>query len=181
MRYITKCRQFWPLAFVFVTAFVQAESAEVSGKVAMKGLIYDSACSIETGTLDQTVDMGNTPMNELLEKGVGPSMYFTIRLIDCDFGKKPNGVKGDLSITFDGQRDGDWFAVGGDARGVALRLTNEAQSSVIPGKAQSLIATTKHDVNNITSLVYQIQLVKNGETLSSGEYRTTLNFTIDYN
>lgn len=161
--------------------FANSELASVYGKVGMKGQIYYSACTIDTQSLDQTINMGNTPIHELLEQGAGPSIFFSIRLIDCDFGQNPNGIKGDLGITFDGLSEGNFFMVSGDASGIGLAIYNDAQVMIMPGVATSLSNHNIHLNDNIASLIYRIQLVKIGSTMSSGNYNATLNFKIDYN
>lgn len=163
------------------TTYSNSEPANFDGKVEMKGHIYDSACTIDTGSLDQTVSMGNTAIHELLEHGIGPNKSFSIKLIDCDFGKNPNGVKGDLGITFDGPRDGDIFMVSGDASGVGLTISSETQDQIVPGQIDKLMRNEIHVENNFTVLTYHVQLVKLSNSLISGDYYTTLSFKLDYN
>lgn len=181
MTYFAKTAQLFLLPLVLFSTNSQANHSDAYGRVNMKGQIYDSACAIDTGSLDQTVSLGNSPTSDLLKNGVGPSKFFTIDLIDCDFGKKSKVMKGDLTITFTGPSDGDVFSVSGQAKGVAIKLQDKEQIILTPGKANRLSAMSVDNANDLVSLIYRVELVKVGAHLEPGDYHTVLNFILDYN
>ncbi|MBC3216009.1 type 1 fimbrial protein, partial [Serratia fonticola] len=53
------------------------------GTIAMEGAIVETACAIDVGSQDQTVDMGVVPLGQIVRDGRGNTRPFTIQLVDC--------------------------------------------------------------------------------------------------
>lgn len=158
------------------------------GRVNMAGSIIDTACAIEAGSLDQTIDMGVNPMSQLVMQDAGGNRHwhgqlhtFTIRLIDCVLQRGSSNIQSrtewqHYQITFDGANDGDNFNVDGDARGVALQIRDQHGNLAHPGEPMprgSLISDNQ-------DLLFSLSLTSNQKTLRAGEFRSTLRFRMDY-
>lgn len=158
------------------------------GRVNMAGSIVDTACAIEAGSLDQTIDMGVTPISQLIQQNAdgalhhhGPQRDFAIRLINCVLtSNDPNTPSRPdwqhYSVTFDGPTDGDAFGVDGDARGVALQIRDRWGNVARPGVAlpRGGLLTGDQDLN------FTLSLVGNRQGLRPGDFRSTLRFKMDY-
>lgn len=144
----------------------------------MEGAIIESACVIDAGSRDQTIEMGNIPISQIAREGQGEKKPFTIRLIDCEL----TNIKGHHSgaqhfqVTFDGVTDREFFQVEGDAKGVSLQLTDTEGNIAIPGKPLPSGNVQPGDI----ILNYDMQLVGNKQTLKVGEYHSTIRFKLDY-
>lgn len=122
------------LLAIAVPAVSFANLNDSEGKVWMLGEIVESACTIDSGSLDQTVDMGVLPIGVLLSEGEGPTKDFQIKLIDCLWGDDTQSNYSNLDITFTGNTDGKYFLVNGDAAGVVLELEDVNKKPIIPGE-----------------------------------------------
>ena len=114
--------------FLVLTSVVShsfAASHEPEGMVWMLGEIVESACTIDSGSLDQVVDMGVLPIGVLRAQGESEEKEFEIKLIDCLWGEDSQNNYTNLDIAFTGNTQGNYFLVNGDARGVFLSLADE--------------------------------------------------------
>lgn len=148
------------------------------GKVSMYGEIVDTACAIETGSRDQTIDMGVIPISVLKQSGKAPSKPFNIQLVDCRWERYPSS-KGEwqtFEVTFDGPSNGEFFTVSGEAKGVQLSMRDDQGTTVIAGKPLPKREIIPGDM----TLNYELQLVTDNQRLQAGSYQTLLRFKIDY-
>lgn len=157
---------------------VFAASSQGWGKVSMYGEIVDTACAIETGSRDQTIDMGIISLATLKQLGKAPPKEFHIQLVDCRLESYlPHKNEWQtFDVTFDGYSNGDFFTVSGEAKGVQLALRDEYGTTVVAGKPlpRREISPDKMTLN------YELQLVTDNHQLKSGSYQTLLRFKIDY-
>ncbi|WP_392566960.1 fimbrial protein [Utexia brackfieldae] len=163
------------LLLMFSTVTIAADP-KGSGKVHLQGAIRNSTCMIDTGSTDQTIEIGKTPMAEVYKVGEGPSKFFSIKLIDCNFEKKVTQAWQGFYITFDGPAHDDAFQVFGDARGVELSLKDSRGTIITPGKPFLLNGTE----DNESGLTYEIKLIANGHYLKPGYYQAIIRFKLDY-
>ena len=142
----------------------------------MQGSIMDTACAIDTGSYEQSIDMGTLPISLLRNQGQGQEQPFFITLIGCKLTSYTGEPWKTFEISFDGLANGDWFATSGTARGVALSLADTNGIAILPGKklAQQNIQTGKH------ILGYQLRLVSDRTPLRVGKYQTSIRFKLDY-
>lgn len=153
-----------------------ADSAPFWGRVSMNGSIVNSACAIDTGSYEQTVDMGLLPIGTIRQEGRGPVRHFSIALIGCTLTPFASEAWQTFSVTFDGPTDGEWFSVSGDARGVALLLQDAQGQPIYPGKPTPKQAIAPGN----STLHYGLKLVSDTHPLRSGEYQSALRFKIEY-
>lgn len=146
--------------------------------VTMEGNILDTPCSIDPGSRDQTISMGNTPVGMIARDGVGRPVPFSIRLQDCVLQRFNQRLPDwqSFSITFDGISDGHDFAVKGTASGVALRLFDTDGNIAFPGEP----LPRRQLVTGDQELLFKLQLVRNNHPLNKGDYYAVINFGISY-
>src|SRR5690606_1501905 len=149
------------------------------GVVNMEGMIVERPCAIDVGDNDQTMEMDTVPMNQLVRDGRGPQKNFTIRLVDCVLSRldseKPDWKS--FSVTFNGESDQDYFALSGEAGGIALAITDEEGNLARPGYAMLPAAVIPGEM----LLRYTVNLVGNRKNLRAGNYQAAIRFTMNYN
>lgn len=174
-------KNFFPMALIVCASLIAMPgltAQQENGVVNMQGTIVDTACSIESGDRDQSINMGSFPLAMIASTGKSPAREFSIRLTDCVL-ERTYPLQPDLKkfqVTFEGSLNGVLFALEGKASGVGLRISDAAgrvatAGTVLP--ADRLTADTMH-------LHYYLQLVRNNQPLVAGDYWTTLRFKLDY-
>lgn len=161
---------------VFIDQSYAANSG--SGRFHITGIIVDTACAIDTDSMDQTIDMGVVPISLILQNGLSNKKDFSINLINCILKKSERFLssKQHFTVTFDGYNDDGIFGIEGTARGVAMRISDSEGHIAIPGKALPAgdVDTTE------MSLRYSLQLVRDNGKLRAGDYKSTIKFKMDY-
>lgn len=157
---------------------IYANYTSASATVKMRGSIIETACAIDVGSRDQTIDMGSLPLSTLHRDGQGPIRPFHIRLVNCVLARqdpaKPNWQY--FRVTFDGSQSRGLFKISGQASGIGLQIQREDGEIAVPGKGlprQSLSIGER-------DLSYQLRLVANQDVLMSGQYSSQLRFKLDY-
>lgn len=151
-------------------------SHQGEGRVNMQGAIIDTACAIAVESREQTIDMGITPLSDIIRDGHGRTKKFSIELVNCVLERAGKEDWKQFSVTFDGESDGGFFGVNGDASGIALQLIDSSGNIVVPGESLPLQDITPGDLQ----LNYAMRLVANKNTLKSGDYFSSIRFKLDY-
>lgn len=165
--------------FIFLGGEACAAHPQGYGRVSMRGSIIETPCAIDTQSRDQTVDMGTTPTGVIARDGQGVARPFSIHLVNCHLAHLDAGATDwrYFQATFDGLNDNDRFGLSGNARGVALELTDSRGNVARPGEA-----LLPGELNAGGSrLDYTLRLVGDGQVLRAGDFHTTLRFRLDYN
>lgn len=162
---------------VVLTLLFSASAGAYSMKI--RGSIIETACAIDVGSRDQTIDMGSLALTSIYRDGQGPARPFSIRLVNCTLARenldKPNWHY--FRVTFDGAQDrGGLFRVSGQAEGVGLQIQRNDGEVAQPG--QPLSAETL--MVGMRDLTYQLRLVANQRPLVSGSYYSHVRFKLDY-
>lgn len=171
---------FIPVCLVLLSC--QANATDFGhGRVSMAGEIVDSACSVNTGSPDQTIDMLSQPVSEIVSENSGLSRPFSIKLENCSLERysskdQPIDNYQYFQITFDGQRDDDAFGIDGEAQGVALQIRDANGNAAIPG--QPLPADNIQQGSMV--LNYTMRLIGDGDELQPGAYHSTIRYKLDY-
>lgn len=151
------------------------------GSVSMSGEIIDIACSIDTHSVDQTIDMGLVSASVLRQSGKAPPKPFSIELIDClaAHDMTRNLPSRSFQLVFDGATNGDYFSVTGEAKGIQLALYDSSGELVIPGRPveRDKVYPT---VDAHAVLNYELQLVADNKPLKAGTYNTLISFRLEY-
>lgn len=166
------------LSGVIVFPAIASQTEQGSGYVAVEGSIIDSACAIDAGSRDQSIELMTIPVSQMIHDREGPVRPFSIRLINCTLTPltpgKPNWQS--FKITFDGPLDGDNFRLFGEAKGVSLKIIDTYGNHALPGKPLPARLIESGDM----TLNYGMRLVNNSQRLESGHYQTTIRFKMDY-
>jgi type 1 fimbria pilin len=148
------------------------------GSVRMQGSIIETACAIDVGSRDQTIDMGSLPVSQIRRDGQGPAHPFVIRLVKCAL-ERASPTHSDwqyFRVTFDGLHQRNLFGVNGQAKGVGLEIRRQDGEVALPGLAMS----PQEIVPGTRDLAFQLRLVANQAPLVSGLYQSQLRFKLDY-
>lgn len=155
-----------------------ADSSTDSTQITIRGDILETPCTIAPDSIDQTIEMGVTPLSTLSVHGSGKPVPFTLRLEDCTLQRidphRPEWQR--FTVTFAGATDGSDFALQGDARGAALRIADRDGNVSQPGvplPAYPLAA----DEN---ALHYTLQLVRDHHAIQEGRYHSVISFRLNY-
>ncbi|WP_337228510.1 fimbrial protein [Proteus faecis] len=155
-----------------------AHDSQGHGKVSVMGEIVDTPCTLDTGSKDQTIDMGMIPISTLKQFGKSSPIFFNIKLINCrwqNYSDIDDNWKS-FDITFNGPAKGNYFKTSGEAKGIALSIYDSLKNNVIPGKELPLQNIAPGDIN----LRYELHLVRDDQLLESGFYHAVINFKVSY-
>ncbi|ECD5144123.1 type 1 fimbrial protein [Salmonella enterica subsp. enterica serovar Caracas] len=157
----------------------------LDGRTSMSGEVLASACTIELNDRFQSVSMGESSLREFNYAKERPVRDLVIQLDNCltsgisDRKGIHRKVDPPVRVRFDGIRGPEpWmFRTQGSATGIALMLRDERQEVVYPGVYLPVLYQKAY---NQQVLKYQIELIPNGEHVTSGDYSATLRFNIVY-
>lgn len=160
-------------------SLINISPANALGLVKMSGSIIETACAIDVGSRDQTINMGSLSLSDIRRDGQGPVHPFVIKLVNCVLERqnpnKPNWQY--FRVTFDGAHQHGLFSVNGQAKGVGLQIQrNDGGEIIVPGQALSAQTLTQGS----RDLAYELRLVANHTPLVSGQYYSQLSFKLDY-
>jgi type 1 fimbria pilin len=175
--------RFWRQLFSFLLIISFGYSTSVisalpKGYVNMKGSIVETACSIATGSVDQTVIIATLPVSYIINNGQSSEYGFSINLVNCVLEHLSHQRTDEqyFSITFEGDNDSGLFGVKGEAKGIALKISDARGNVVIPGEALPAEPLSPGTM----VLNYILRLVSDGKILRSGNYNAAIRFRIDY-
>ncbi|HEJ7271626.1 MAG: fimbrial protein [Serratia marcescens] len=148
------------------------------GEVTVNGRIIASACAIDTDSLDQTITLATLPVSQIIRDGQSERHEFNIKLVNCTL-EKFNPALDDwryFAVTFDGRDDAGLFGMDGNAKGIALQITDNKGNVASPG-----IPMAKNDIQPGTlGFNYGLRLVGNSQVMKAGSYYSTVRFKMDY-
>jgi type 1 fimbria pilin len=166
------------LLTLFIVGNADATASQGEGRVRVKGEVLESACAIDTLNRDQTINMKVLPVSQIQRDGHGEKYRFSVKLINCVLKrldpKLPDWSR--FQITFDGQNDTGLFGINGEAKGIAIKITDEQGNIATPGKAMPAAIISPGDM----LLNYSLHLVSNNQRLHAGEFSSTVKFRMDY-
>lgn len=156
-------------------AFAAGESIS---QVHITGSIVGAACSISLGSPDQTINIGNHPVSEIIKVGRGPNHFFSIALLGCMLFENDTQQTEitTIKLMFDGEEDGGHFKVSGTANGIAMMISDHHGNLAFPGKHLN-----QSKLDSDMQFNYRLNLIGNKDTIRSGDLHLTLRFRIDYN
>ncbi|MDX7999498.1 fimbrial protein [Xenorhabdus sp. Reich] len=170
------------ISSLFVSSVFISAAHAYDGQIKFTGKITQTACKIDSNSLNQTVNMGTISSSSLDKAGkVSSPTSFSITLTDCPSEYKQAQVK------FDGQPDINnkgLLALSNSttspsAKGVAIALFEDDSNTLIPlaqsSRSQKLSGQKTEQLNFIAKYIATTDQVEPG----SGD--SVANFTITYN
>lgn len=153
-------------------------SDESISQLHITGSIVGAACSISLGSPDQTINIGNHPVSEIIKVGRGPNHFFSIALLGCMLFENDTQQTEitTIKLMFDGEEDGGHFKVSGSANGIAMMISDHHGNLAFPGKHLN-----QSKLDSDMQFNYRLNLIGNKDTIRSGDLHLTLRFRIDYN
>lgn len=176
------CRPLFLLSAVAWASGVCAASIEVNphnGRTTITGTVVSSACTISLEDAWQTVDMGMLPARELNKSGQGQLQKISLHLRACSLERQSAAeMQSAVRVVFDGpfRDDPTLFAVGGSARGVALKIRDQQGSVARAGERLPAIPV----YGSGQGLDYWLQVVTDGAPLSAGDFYAAIRFSLNY-
>lgn len=149
------------------------------GRVTMNGQIQASACSIRTDDVWQEVVFDTLSPAVMVNGGAESVREFSLHLVNCRLEKEKGGEWKSVAVTFAGEPvDGhpELFAVSGDARGMALAVSDKQGNSAQPGVAMEDIPLNEEG----NALDYRLQVVPTGAVFEEGAWSGTIRFMVAY-
>ncbi|CAI1194277.1 fimbrial protein [Serratia liquefaciens] len=148
------------------------------GRVNMQGSIIDTACAIAAGNREQSIDMDTVPMADIIRDGQGMIRTFSVELIHCELSRSDPKLpdRRHFQVTFDGDAERGIFGVSGEAKGIALEITDSLGNKAMPGVPLPMVEI----MPGTMKLDYTIKLVSNNHRLKPGGYTSAIRFKLDY-
>lgn len=147
-----------------------------SGTVTFKGSIIDAPCSIEPGSNDQTIKLGDIASAQLKNGGKSTPQDILIKLVGCDIGTAKN-----VTTTFSGTESAQapgLLAMKGTARGASIAIND------IDGKLLPLYKASKGQKieDGQATLRFTAHLQGDGASsaVTPGEFNSVADFTLAY-
>ncbi|MBC3211569.1 fimbrial protein [Serratia fonticola] len=146
------------------------------GTVTFKGSIIDAPCSIDAGSVYQTVQLGDISSGQLKNGGKSTPQYILIKLVGCDV-----ETAKDVTTTFTGAESEaapGLLAMRGSARGASIAIND------IDGKLLPLTTASKAQKieDGWTTLRFSAHLQGDGASaaITPGEFNSVADFTMAY-
>lgn len=146
----------------------------------MNGAIVAPACDIDIKSRDQTIDMGTLPFDQVVNNSQALARPFSISLVNCALKHANDNILGKqhFRVTFDGRNENGRFGVDGEARGVALVLSDAQGNEAVPGvelPAQTPVLQAKEMYLNYTA-----RMVSDNQPLRTGTYTVLVRYQLEY-
>jgi len=163
------------LGLMMTANLANAVNSHGAGTVTIKGSIIDAPCSINPGSQDQTIDLGQVSKKQLAAGGKSTPVPFNIKLENCDFtaGK-------DVSVTFTGQASAavpPLIGMTGTASGASIGLTDGSGQLIKLGQPSTM---TLQNGSNTLSFSAYLQGDGASATITPGVFQSTVDFSLDY-
>ncbi|WP_058911437.1 fimbrial protein [Entomohabitans teleogrylli] len=170
-----------PLAFGLLLGLPSLAVAEIQGlgSVTMNGQIQESACSIHTDDVWQEIPFGVISYNDLNQEGKALTKPFAVRLVNCALERSNGDLWQSVNITFGGETEvfrPDIFLVHGEAQGLGLRIHSQAGDVARAGEPMPEVRLQ----NENNELRYLLSVVRNGKTLTEGDWYGIIRFMVTY-
>jgi len=148
-----------------------------SGQITFQGEILDSACSINPGSSDQTVSLGQVAKSQLETGGMAPPQSFQIELSGCSLtgltdktvtakftGAESAAVPGALGIV-------------GTAKGAGIMLVDGTGTAVTLGSSTKVQTIQAGDNTMLFGAYLKGQATG---AITPGEFTSVTNFALEY-
>lgn len=166
------------LAVLLATIGMSSSVLASDGTVKFTGIITDKACTVDTASKDQTVDLGTVAKTAFAAKGdVAAAKSFVIKLKTCPTDVTTNGA----AVRFDGA------AKGGDASILDLDTTSVATDVGIQIKDAKNTVVKLFENSSVYKLVegdndlnFTARYISTSDTVGAGSANSSAQFTIIY-
>lgn len=166
------------LASAVASASVWAANTNGNGTVNFTGEIVDKGCDIDSGSQNQSVDMGSVWAKTFTTAGdTSLGKDFTIKLINCPTEVTTNGA----TLRFDGvaaSADNKILKLDDTsvATGVGIQIKDDA-GNIVPLFADSKVYTLVEGTNE---LKFTARYISTAATVTAGAANSSTQFTVNY-
>ncbi|WP_058914025.1 fimbrial protein [Entomohabitans teleogrylli] len=164
----------------------------LNGGILAKGSLVEGPCVLALESTEQDIDLGSVSLAQLRQAGdVTPPVMMELVLDNCPGDVQaiasPSQLRGAtwvnqqtaVKMTFSGvaePTDNHYFRLAGSARGAAIRLEGPGGAQVYP----DVIGEPYFLNPGRNSVALKAQLWKTTEPLEPGDFRSTINISLDY-
>ncbi|HGL4620254.1 TPA: fimbrial protein [Citrobacter koseri] len=149
-------------------------TSQGQGSVKVQGSILETACAIDTGSREQTIEMQVSPINQVIKGEYDYKQPFSINLINCSINTMDSWKY--VQVTFEGMTDGELFKIIGAAKGIGLQISDVKNNIVSPGQPLQGDELQSGKMR----LDYFIKFIGNNQPLEAGEFYSTIRFYLSY-
>lgn len=167
------------IAAAFVAVSICGTASAADGTINFTGAIKDAACTVDTASVNQTVNLGTVAATSFGASGAtASSTPFTIKLTGC-----PKAVTS-ASIRFDGplfNANTKLLALssGQTATNVGVGIYQQDSTTLIPvGIASAPVTLSSTETNTLNFIA---KYVSTAATVGAGSANASASFTIAYN
>ncbi|ADO08192.1 fimbrial protein [Pantoea agglomerans] len=167
------------IAVALAAAGISSMASAADGTVNFTGTIRDTACTVDTASANQTVNLGTVAATSFGSSGAtASSSRFTINLTGC-----PAAVTS-ANIRFDGplsSGNSDLLALSSDqtATNVGVGIYQQDSTTLIPvGRASAPVTLSTTGTN---ALNFIAKYVSTAATVGAGSANAVATFTVAYN
>lgn len=150
------------------------------GTVTFTGSVIDAACSIKSGSIDQSVDLGAISKAQLTNGGKSNPVDFSIGLQNCDLSTAANAT-----VTFNGTAgdaanglDKAFMVTGQASGGVGVVITDNTGGKIIEPGQTSDEFTLNAGANDLEFKAY-VQGASSS-AIVAGDFKSVANFVMEY-
>lgn len=159
---------------------VSSAQAAGTGTITFDGEILEAACSIEPGSVDQTIPLGQVASAQLATGGITNPVFFNIQLTGCTFATTGSAPARTVTATFTGAASTDVtgaLAITGTANGAGIMLRTGSGAPITLGTATA--AQSLLDGDN--TLLFSAHMKgKATGTITPGQFNAVTNFALAY-
>ncbi|HBT4620562.1 TPA: type 1 fimbrial protein [Klebsiella pneumoniae] len=149
--------------------------SEANTDVHFSGRLVAEPCKIAMDSQDQNVDFGSIAARQFINNDLTLPKSFKIWLTDCDI-----SIGQSVTFTFTGDEDPaqpGFFSVTGDAKGIALLLTDDEGNKINPGKVMTARSLVDSDnIFTFQAAVFGAEF----NAIRAGNFSSTVMFSLEY-
>ncbi len=148
----------------------------IHGKVQMGGAVVESACALHPDSHQQEIWLKDISIDHVIRNEGSELHPFEIKLVNCNPERANKENWSAFQITFDGPRDGDYFSMQGNAKGLAIEIQDDRGYVAAPG-----VPMQPHPVpTGEKTLKYNLRLVGNAALLQVGDHFSVIKYKLEY-
>jgi type 1 fimbria pilin len=152
---------------------------EGSGSINFTGAIIEAPCSVNPGSIEQTVDLGQVSSSSLMDEGKSPKRDFEIKLENC------NLEVSSVTTTFTGPageaNGGNSLKLIGTASGAGIVIVDGDEEGIELGKPTDAVTIQKGNNTLKYSAYLQGNLLMEDEEIIPGDFTSHADYTLSYN
>ncbi|MBT1850634.1 fimbrial protein (plasmid) [Enterobacter hormaechei] len=161
------------ILFFLILVAKDGFAGSTSATINITGRITASPCTVDTETVNQSIDLGKVYAHDISAGSGSDWKSFQLSLSKCPVGTSS------VTVTFTGNpaSDNNYFANSGSAEGVVLQISDSAHS-VSYGNSDTLTESIDADRNVVFPL--EARMYNPGNKITSGDFNAVVQIDFTY-